>query len=334
MSTITIEAARYNTLRALVNKVLGNSTTTARDYGYGQSFNTLSVTGSRTDASLVNADLISAEDYENLYIDLIRTRIHQVGSAAVAVEPFVTGDYNTNLTNTDKVELAYTQAIEALGANIETDRFKIHTSTQADIINLTTASNAPIVSTRLNSVSGNWNGVKSHIFQVQFASDLQRQHFFNAGGEVRLSAKVTYGGSQAKTVDWQTQLIAMGVISFKATETLSNNGVGTGYAVGSSNLTSTYKLCYSKSGGSAYYRNDYTVWALALNASTIQIKVEFDDAQPNDTTWGIDESVLGDLTSTVQLLQPNGSATINGTVYDTVVIPDAALPDGLNISNL
>lgn len=333
-TTIPIEATRYNTLRTLVNKVLGASTASVKNYGYGQAFSTSAVTGSRSDPTLVNADLITAEQYEGLYLDLVRTRIHQIGSAAVSVDPYVTGDYNTNLSNTDKVELAYTQALEALGSSIEADRFKIHTSTQADIINLTSSSGAAIESKRLNATSGNWNGVLTHIFQVKFASALERQQFFNAGGEVRMSARVTYGGSQAKTVDWQTQLAAMGVISFKANETLSNNTVGTGYSVGNFNLTTSYKLCYSKAGGSAYFRNDYTVWALALNDTTVQIKIEFDDGQPNNTTYGIDEPVLGDLTSTIQLLQPNGSATINGVVYDTVVIPDAELPDGVVVSNL
>ena len=333
-TTTPIEATRYNTLRTLVNKILGPSTAATKNYGYGQAFNSLAVSGSRANPTLVNADTITAEQYEELYLDLIRTRIHQIGSAAVSVDPYVTGNYNTNLSNTDKVELAYTQALESLAATIETNRFLIHTSTQADVVNLTTSASAPIVSIRLNGVSGNWNGVLTHIFQVKFATAFERQQFFNAGGEVRMSARVTYGGSNPKTVDWQTELSAMGVISFKANQTLSNNAVGTGYSIGNFNLTNTYQLCYSKAGGAVYFRNDYTIWALAVNDTTVQIKVEFDDGQPNNTTYGIDEPVLGDLTSTVQLLQPSGSATINGVVYDTVVIPDNQLPDGVPISNL
>jgi len=71
-----------------------------------------------------------------------------------------------------------------------------------------------------------------------------------------------------------------------------------------------------------------------LNDREIQFKIDFVDGRPNDTTLGIDESVLGDFTSALRLLQPDGSVTVNGTVVDTVVIPSADLPTGTNISTL
>lgn len=332
-TTIPITAQRYNVLRTLVNKVLGQSNTSDPTYGYGESFGTSSVTGDY-DANLAATDTVTAQQYELLYVDLIRLRAHQLGTGAISIDPFVVGDYDINLSATDKVELTYIQGLETLGVNIETDRFEIDATGQAQVINLETPGGVPIVSTRTNSGSGAWNGTINHIFEMTFNNARQRRQFFNAGGQVRFSASVAYTGSQAKTVDWQDQISAMGVTSFKANETINNNSQGTGSSIGNFDLTGTYQLCYSKAGGASYARNDYRIFAQNVNDTVIRFKVEFNDNRPNDLTWGIDEPVYGDFTSTIELLQPFGTVTINGTVYDTVQIPDNELPSGSTTSNL
>ena len=101
----TILASRYNTLRNQVNLVLGTSADITATYGYGQSFSTSNVVGTRTAPTIADADKISAQDYEDLYIDLIRTRSHQVG-ASVAINEFVIGDYEANTATADKIEEA------------------------------------------------------------------------------------------------------------------------------------------------------------------------------------------------------------------------------------
>ena len=331
-TTIPVTASRYNTLRTLVNKILGDSTLSFPNYGYGQLFSTVAVVGDY-DVNTLATDKVTAEQYENLYIDLIRLRVHQVGVSSTTIDPFVEGGFDTN-PSADKIELAYIQALEALGTNVETDRFLIDSATQAAELNLLTSVGTPISSTRSFANTGAWNGTITHIVKVTFDDALQRRQFFNSGGEVRFNASVNYAGSQAKTVDWQTQLSAMGTISFKANQTISNNGIGTSYSIGNYNLTSTYQLCYDQTGGATYARNRYRISALQLNDREIQFKIDFVDGQPNDTTFGIDESVLGDFTSALRLLQPDGSVTVNGTVVDTVVIPSADLPTGTNISTL
>lgn len=331
-TTIPITASRYNTLRSLVNKILGDSTISFPNYGYGQTFSSVAVVGD-FDANALATDKVTAEQYENLYIDLIRLRVHQVGVSGVTIDPFVEGGFDTN-PSADKIELAYIQALETLAANIETDRFLIDATTQATEVNLLTTIGAPITSTRSFSTSGSWNGTITHIVKVTFDDAQQRRQFFNAGGEIRFNASVNYAGSQAKTVDWQTQLNAMGTISFKANQTISNNGIGSSYSIGNFNLTSTYQLCYDQTGGATYARNHYYIRALQLNDREIQFRIEFVDGQPNNISFGIDEPVLGDFTSALKLLQPDGSATINGATVDTVIIPSADLPTGTNISTL
>jgi hypothetical protein len=332
-TTIPVTAQRYNDLRDLVNKILGLSVTATPTYGYGETFSTSSVTGDY-DTNLSSTDKVSAIQYENLYIDIIRIKAHQVGTSALTVDPFVIGEYDTNLTSTDKIELAYVQALESLASDIETDKFEIDVTGQAQVVDLKNSSGVAIESERLNSGNGAWNGTISHIFQISFNTAQERRQFFNAGGQVRFSARVAYTGSQPKTVDWQTEMSDMGVTSFRATDTINNNSEGTGSAIGNFDLTGTYKLCYSKGGGASYVRNDYRISALSPSDTTIRFKVEFNDNQPNDLTWGIDEPVYGDFYSTIELLQPIGVVDINGTEYDTINIPDNELPTGITLSNL
>jgi hypothetical protein len=325
----TILADRYNTLRNRVNQVLGNSVTITPSYGYGQAFSTNSVVGTRsTPSEPTAADKISAQDYEDLYIDLIRLRSHQVGSS-VAIDEFVIGDYNANPATADKIEEAYMLGLESLATNIITDRFTVAPA------NLNIASLTEAGSSR-SAASGTWNGTLSHIFTVTFPNDVTRRHFFNAGGEIRLSASVDYTGSQAKTVDWQSILNAIGTTSFKAESTTNNIGIGSGSNIGNYDLTSTYQLVYSTTGGAAYSRNSYSIYATNEvtidGTSAIKFKVEFTDGLPNNLTFGIDEAVFGTFNSFVETATPSSQISINGTVYDAVIID--APPTGTTVRSL
>jgi hypothetical protein len=311
----TILASRYNTLRNNVNLILGISNVASPTYGYGQAFSTNSVVGTRSVINPADADKISAQDYEDLYIDLIRTRFHQVG-ASVTIEEFVIGDYDANTATADKIEEAYILGLESLATNIITNRLVV------DPGNLTIEASLPASSTRSSATA--WNNTITHIFTMTFPSVQARRHFFNAGGEIRFSASVNYTGSQAKTVDWQTILNAMGSTSFKATETVNNAGVGSGSSIGNYDLTSSYQLVYSRTGGAVYARNRYNIYAAESSTgdstSAITFKVEFVDGAPNNTTFGIDEAVLGTFNSTIETATPSSQVTINGTTHDAVII--------------
>ena len=318
-----VQASRYNNLRARINSVLGLSTTSSPEFGYGQG-----LTGAT--AGVLTAETIGAQDYEDLYIDIIRARYHQIGSS-VSIDDFVVGDFEANPTTADKIEEAYITGLENLATNLETDKFVVDSS-QLAVTGLLDAGNNSMTSTR-SSTSGPWNGQISHIFTVTFPTNAARRHFFNSGGQLRFQGSVNYTGSQAKTVDWQTILNNMGQISFAASSTYSNSGVGSGYPVGNYGLTSAYRLCYSKSGGALYSRNDYEVRARQVSGRVIQFKLSFVDGQPNDTTYGIDELVYGEFQSSILLATPSGQVNINGTTYPTVTYQETT-PVGSIISPL
>jgi len=310
----TILASRYNTLRDAVNLVLGSSSAVSPTYGYGQATTTNSVVGTQANAANPSAaSKVTAQNYEDIYIDLIRTRAHQVGAAA-AINAFVVGDYDTNAATADKIEESYVVGLEALATNIATDRFLVAPAN----LRITAA---PDVS---SSRSGTWTTSISTIFKMTFSSVQARRHYFNSGGEIRFGASVTYTGSQAKTVDWQTILNNMGTVSFKGKSTVNNAGVGTGSSIGAHDMTGTYQLVYSRSGGSVYARNRYNLYAIESgtgdSTSAIRFKVEFIDGLPNDAANGIDEVVYGTFNSTAQTVAADGTVTINGTSHPTALI--------------
>ena len=325
-----VQASRYNNLRARVNTVLGASTTSSPQFGYGQGTTTNSVIGTQAVTSPVDADKISAQDYEDLYVDIVRARYHQIGSS-VSIDDFVVGDIDANPTTADKIEEAYITGLENLATNLETDKFLVDSS-QLAVVRLEDPGGNTMTSTRLAS-NGPWNGQISHIFTVEFPTNAARRHFFNSGGQIRFQGSVDYTGSQSKTVDWRTILSNMGQISFAAESTYSNSSVGTGYPVGNYGLTSAYRLCYSKSGGALYARNDYEIRARQVSQRVIQFKVSFVDGQPNDTTYGIDELVFGEFESSILLATPSGQVNINGTTYPTVTYQETT-PVGSIISPL
>ena len=323
----TILASRYNTLRDAVNLVLGPSIVASETYGYGQGFSTNSVVGSQTANDLSTVDSVTAQNYEDLYIDLIRARSHQVG-ASVAIDEFVIGDYDTNEATADKIEESYVLGLESLATNISTDRFEVDAS-NLDIISIPAAN-----STRASTPT--WSTSIDHIFTMTWPTEEDRRHFFNTGGEIRFSADVSYTGSQAKTVDWQTILNAMGSTSFKATSTANNAAVGTGSSIGNYDLTNSYQIVYSRTGGSVYARNRYEIRAMEYATgdvtSAIQFKVSFVDGLPNNITYGIDEVVNGSFSSTVQIAKPSSQVTINGTLHSGVTL--SVEPTGQTISAL
>ena len=311
-------ASRFNTLKARVDKILGpasetNRSTTNYTYGYGQYL------GTGTDVVGGNPNTIDAVDYKLLYIDLIRTRSHQVGSS-VAIDEFVIGDYEANTATADKIEESYIAGLESLATNIATDRLTVAAT------NLTIASLSAANSTRAYSTT--WNGTISHIFKVVFNTELERRHFFNSGGEIRFSASVSYSGSQAKTVDWKQTLTEIGTVDFGCQGTSVSSGIGQAYGgIGHDYMSAAYQTAYYNAGGGVYNPNRFTIYAMELDDKTLQFKVTFSDPSYGNP----DETVLAAVTSDAIFFRPFGQAEIDGSTTYTVY---QSLPTSTSVSTL
>ena len=309
-------ASRFNTLKDRIENILGPAEETNRaaanngySYGYGQAL------GPLVDQSSSN-DLIDALAYKQLYINVLKIRFHQVGTSAFTADPFVVGDFATNAASTDKILEAYIQGIETLATNMENDRLTVHPS-QASVQSMGSSTSAT-----------SWNGTLSHIFQITFTDAQARRQFFNAGGKIRFSTNMNYTGSQAKSLDWKNMLAQVGTVDFAYSSTTNSTGVGQSYGgIGHDYMFSYYQTAYYNSGGGVYNPNRYTVYAMEMNDSVLQFKVEF-----SDPSYGVpDETVLGAVTSDIEAVVPDGTASIDGTMQTTVSVPS---PTYTLVSNL
>jgi len=159
-----------------------------------------------------------------------------------------------------------------------------------------------------------------------------RRHFFNAGGEIRLSA--TLSGSTAKDTDWGTMLGNMDQVIFgKNATTLSPSGSGRARdgstdvdgaggiesALGNYQLTTGYQLIFQKNGSQAEYAENYVAIYAKRNSSqnTITFLFEFHDIDSGDQTGigpPVDEPVFqngGSMAAGIDLKRPNQTADVN-----------------------
>lgn len=326
MPSTLVTASRYNALRARIATILGNSQFANPQFGYGQSVTSSSVVGNYT-TNTTSTNLIENEQYRDIYIDLVRARVHQIGSAAFTQQPIPVGSYATNGAGTDKVQESYIAGLESLMTSIETNKFTIFESTQAALETLKNTAGFSIQGFRGEFGNGPWNRTLSFIFTVNFSSEQARREFFNSGGQVRIASIQTGSRPNTKTTSWYNLLNAIGQVSFAANRTFSTATYGTGTSIGNYNLTGAYQLVYRGYAG-VYTSNAVEVYALQNSGTQIQFRVYMLDQQAE----GVDEPVFGNFTVNINLIRPEGSVVINGTTYDTVKI--VTPPTGAVVTNL
>ena len=299
-----ITAARYNSLQATVENIMGNG---AGQFGYGQ---TLA-------SSQVAADtVIDSGHMSTLYTDLINARVHQVGSVPNSVATVSAGDVieeDATDTGTARGILQY----EDLASTVETDKALIYT---AD------TSQSTITANKTNSSSTNaWAGVRDHIVTVTFATADARRHFFNAGGEIRFTADLDPAASNGKNNDWNSLLANMGTVTFKSNNCPSlGSSPGTSFNIGNFDMTATDQLVFQKDGTGVYAENDYNIKAKELNSTTIQFTIQFRDDDVGDDTNNDgafnpqDESVTGTLQSVVgERLPTRSRVSLTSPTFNT-----------------
>lgn len=178
-----------------------------------------------------------------------------------------------------------------------------------------------------------------------------RRHFFNAGGEIRLTGQVV--GTSSKATDWALMLSGMGEVRFTKNSTECNSGRpangssdadGDGTidsALGNYQLNTSYRTIYQRNGGdeaAEYAENLIQIRAKrgtenidGTDYECIFFKVElFDNDQGDGTPTGtaaeqaqatppVDENVVGTTRFGVDLLRPSGSAvSVPEPVYDEI----------------
>lgn len=275
----TITAANYNSLQNRVSRLLGAG---FDDNGYGQDL---------VSAPVSVGERVTAEHMNLLLTDINRIQVHQTGALA-NLQEIDRGDQIGADDVDGEIEKgfkAYVSVVTQLEGNKD-----VVDNTQVTLETATT-------STRFSA----WAGSLVHRFTVTFANPDQRRAFFNAGGEIQMSAQIE-GDTTPKGQDWNTILTNMGTIKFKADTTEKTGSAGLLQPVGNFDLDASYQKIFERRGQADYYaENRYFIYAKETSNSAIQFSIEFydnDEGDPND-----DELVRGTITSIVKQLRPTGS---------------------------
>jgi hypothetical protein len=288
----------YNNLRTRIVDVMGTTTN-----GYGQTLNaTANVLGNYA-VNTTSTSKITAQQWNNLYIDMIRARVHQV--AGFTQQPLWTGNYAVNAAATDKVLTVDLTYLQSLMTTIENNRYALDLVNQASVTVLKT------------QTFTNWNGLQTATVTLTFATAAARSYFFNSGSRIRFSITNNYVGADTKTNEWITMFNQIGNIAFNHTETFSELGSGTGSPIGGNGaeLTTTNQLLYTRAA-STYTGNVINIRGRATSATVLVFDLELNDANVGI----VDENVQGTTTVSFSMARANGTVTIGGTPYNTVVV--------------
>ena len=290
-----ITAANYNDLQKTVADILGAGFGAG---GYGQTLVSAPVS--------VN-EVVTAQHMNLLKEDINRIHVHQTGSLSSLAEISSEEKISANDIggNVDKGFNQFVSVVNILEANAG-----LVDATQVTLETATT-------STRFAS----WNGKVVHSFTVSFNNADHRRAFFNAGGQIHISATIE-GDTTPKGNDWNSILTNMGTIKFAANTTTKTGSAGALNPIGNFDLTTSYQKVFERRGQADYYaENRYFIYAKETSNLAIQFSLEFEDndvGDPND-----DELIRGTLTSIIKQLRPTGS-------YVSVVSPSYSTQSNLS----
>lgn len=268
----------FNTLRALVNDVFadnnaGATAEASANFGYGRT---------PAIASVLPGDTVTAAQWNSLFAAINQCATHQGTSlgivpASVAAGQLITAyDGGTGLV----------QVINNLRAN----RLAVAAGQTS-----ATAGGGRLTSTRVTS----WDNLLIHEFDVSFGSYDAARHFFNTGGQIRLSAARTGGSSSLQNDAWTNLLSEVGLVSFDHTQTTNTGSSGTASNIGFYNLTSVYQTIFNAvPSGGYYFADQYRIEARSSGAfgasGTIQFRVSFDTVPGADVVDGTISSFVDD----------------------------------------
>jgi len=244
----------YNTIQAKLSKVLGPPTDATPRYGYNQLVNSSQV-------SVGNK--VTLSHWTNLRSDMIRARGHQSGSASES----------NNLTLPTSADLIteavrqqyfdYATLIDTYRDTVGTGQFTIEPEFTAQRID-------------------DWNGNLQSTITMNFGDNATMRAFFNAGGVVKFSVRMTGTFNSFSTVKdntWTTMFTQMGTITFgRDGTTLDQGSTGTTTATGFFALTNSYQLVFSKNAPAGNYStNQFLIYA-TVSSGTLVFAIQYNDS--------------------------------------------------------
>lgn len=119
-----------------------------------------------------------------------------------------------------------------------------------------------------DSNTASWSNSLVFSFTVTFSSENATRHFFNTGGQIRVSSSRSGGSTTpplgAQNQSWTDLLAAVGTLSFGYTTT-TGSGVGSSTGIGYYDLTGSYQTCWTANSSGAYAANVFELQARSNN---------------------------------------------------------------------
>jgi len=305
----TIYASDYNRLQEKISSILGaGGGSYGFDYGYGQPLASSQVIGS-TASNNNTGDLVTVKQMNDLRLDIMKCWHHQT------MEPFP-----LSTVATDDVVRSGPLTDAVLGQVNQSYNDFTFCVNQVDANRLFVNPAAmSLIANKVEMSFTNWNNYKTHEITVTFSDSNHRRYFFNAGGEIRITA--SHPGSytiNTKSWVWQTLLANAGMVRFN----YDNNRA----AVSSAPAILFYK---SASGSSVVYAENYYKVLVASPADNVLLfRIIFHDVDVGDQVGGsqpgppVDENVTGTTKSTMSLYYPSGIVVDpeDNQAYNSVVL--------------
>jgi len=287
-----IQNTDYNSIRAIVNSVLGTGTT-----GYGQTLSSSDVVVGAT---------ISALQWFNLRSDMVKARQHQIGSAVGSSTATDGRNLVIPVSGASITEVLRSQ-FATFAATINTNKLTIDTDNVGGQYSTESLLTVPQTSS--------WGGTSQaqtleHVVFVTGATGgsgaaANLRYFFNAGGKLRVGANITTGTSKNNT--WDAMFQQMGEFMLAFDDTTYSGTSATGSSIGWNDLTTTNQLIGQKSAPSgSYAENRYYLYARKSSDSTqVIFTIQYQDNDAGDPNF--DESVQPTLNTLIGQYRPSGS---------------------------
>jgi hypothetical protein len=344
-----VDNTDYTGLVDRVNAVLGNG---SGQIGYGQVVNS-----AQSYKSITSTNTISPAEWNSLRTDINKCTVHQTGANSGISTIASTHIIGANATGTTVTRVSgdtfsivspdndegfndfdtSVGLLESRSGQIAAGQFDLTTGRVFGNSGRTTQWGVntinPMIFTELVvEFEGGYSTTDSSGNSYQATGPDHRRHFFNAGGEIRLSA--TLSGSTEKDTDWGTMLGNMGQVVFGKNGTyLSTGGSGRARdgntdvdgaggiesALGNYQLSTGYQIIFQKNGSQAEYAENYVVIYAKRNSANTRITFlfEFHDIDSGDQTGigpKVDEPVFqngGSMQAGIDLKRPNDAAAVN-----------------------
>ena len=299
-----IAAADYNVVQGKIGLVLGSSSPVSASYGWGQTVQSSQVSASTR---------VGATEWNNLRNDIINSWVHLYNTTPSLTSAIENDTVRGNILNAPYAQ--YDSYANAVLAN----RFGFHP--QQSVLSFRAAGET--VWPGLYGLT--WSGRVFAIVSATWPSSQAARHFFNSGGEIRISSTRTGGASTSQNSSWTSLLATTGARAFGGDK--PGKGVDPNDGQNFYRLRSSFDAWYEASASNPYSSNTYRISARSpgvndnSNGAALSIEFLLEWIDSYTAAGGAADQVDGTIGISVSSLDAIGSLIPSGTGNFTVTPP-------------